>query len=93
MKHNILSPVLAVCLVLPVLFSSCSGDRAKISAEDQKIADENNTSEWLAYGGTHNERRFSPMEDIKSENVNDLGISSIASIFNGWFESFNISII
>ena len=41
---------------------------------DQAIADESRTAEWLAYGGAHNERRFSPITDINLKNVNDLKV-------------------
>ena len=58
---------------LPFLLS-CTSERQPGTAEDRAIADENNTSEWLAYGRTHNERRFSPLDDIKTSNVADLGV-------------------
>ncbi len=41
---------------------------------DGKIADEGNTSEWLAYGRTHCEQRFSPLDDIDVANVMDLQV-------------------
>jgi quinohemoprotein ethanol dehydrogenase len=40
--------------------------------EDQKIADETNTKDWLAYGRTHSEQRFSPLTDINVSTVNRL---------------------
>ncbi|MFN4147286.1 MAG: PQQ-dependent dehydrogenase, methanol/ethanol family [Runella sp.] len=43
-----------------------------ISSEDRKIADESNTSEWLAYGRTHSEQRFSPLTDIDTSTVTRL---------------------
>ena len=42
--------------------------------DDTAIADESNTSEWLAYGRTHSEQRFSPLTDINSGNVKNLGV-------------------
>ena len=56
------------------LLYSCTGEKKQVSENDLTIADENNTSEWLAYGGTHNERRFSPLDDIKNSNVSELGV-------------------
>jgi len=42
--------------------------------DDKAIADESNTSEWLAYGRTHSETRFSPLKDINMENVDQLKV-------------------
>ena len=33
------------------------------------IADEEQVSDWLAYGRTHNERRFSPLTDIDTDTI------------------------
>src|SRR5262245_48944928 len=44
------------------------------SVNDISIADESLTSDWLAYGRTHNERRFSPLTDINVETVSRLGV-------------------
>ena len=72
------------CGLLGLLFSfSLSGitgsksyfqttNSVQISHDDQAIADESNTSEWLAYGRTHSETRFSPLTDINKENVDQL---------------------
>jgi quinohemoprotein ethanol dehydrogenase len=53
------------------LFLSCE-KTSKINEEDIKIADETNTAEWLAYGRTHSEQRFSPITDIDSQSVLNL---------------------
>jgi quinohemoprotein ethanol dehydrogenase len=52
------------------IFSSCG----KQTSEDKKIADETNTSEWLAYGRTHSEQRFSPLKDIDTNTVSQLKV-------------------
>ena len=39
---------------------------------DQAMADESRTADWLAYGRTHNERRFSPLTDVNAANVSGL---------------------
>lgn len=41
-------------------------------SEDEKIADESNTADWLAYGRTHSEQRFSPVSDIDTNTVANL---------------------
>jgi quinohemoprotein ethanol dehydrogenase len=57
-------------LLITTLILSCN----QINEEDKKIADENNTAEWLAYGRTHSEQRFSPMTDINADNVSSLKV-------------------
>ena len=39
---------------------------------DKELSDESNTADWLAYGRTHSEQRFSPLKDINVENVSGL---------------------
>lgn len=47
---------------------------AKLAVDDSVLADEGLTSAWPAYGGTHYERRFSPLADINAENVGGLRV-------------------
>src|SRR6056297_2062484 len=47
---------------------------ARLAVTDAALADESNTSEWLAYGGTHYERRYSPLTDIDVGNVGELKV-------------------
>lgn len=39
---------------------------------DKELSDESNTADWLAYGRTHSEQRFSPLKDINVDNVSGL---------------------
>src|SRR5688572_26450551 len=43
-------------------------------SQDHLIADETNTSEWLAYGRTHSEQRFTPLMDIDTTTVSQLKV-------------------
>lgn len=45
---------------------------AERSITDKEINDESNTADWLAYGRTHSEQRFSPLKDINTDNVDQL---------------------
>lgn len=54
------------------LFVMCHTDRKTYSNEDHYLADESLTSSWPAYGRTHSEQRFSPLNDININNVNQL---------------------
>jgi len=42
--------------------------------DDAAIADESDGANWLAYGKTHSEKRYSPLDQISLETVKDLGI-------------------
>ena len=52
---------LYVCLLL---ISACDKDAEIVVYDDKALADEAQTANWLAYGRTHNERRFSPTDQI-----------------------------
>lgn len=53
---------------LSIIWASCHTPKT----EDEKIADEANTEEWLAYGRTHSEQRFSPLADINLSTIKHL---------------------
>ena len=62
------------CLIIFSFSISCENKYQSTEIDDEKIADESRTSDWLAYGRTHNERRFSPLEDINADNVSNLSV-------------------
>jgi quinohemoprotein ethanol dehydrogenase len=41
---------------------------------DAEIADESRTEDWLAYGRTHSEQRFSPLTDLSDDTISRLGV-------------------
>ncbi|MGK2926804.1 MAG: PQQ-dependent dehydrogenase, methanol/ethanol family [Lysobacterales bacterium] len=47
---------------------------AQLVVDDRVLADEGLTSAWPAYGGTHYERRFSPLTEINVESVGELQV-------------------
>ncbi|MEQ8860515.1 MAG: PQQ-dependent dehydrogenase, methanol/ethanol family [Pseudomonadales bacterium] len=55
--------------ILPLLLCVAGADADVRSIDDAAIADESNTSEWLAYGRTHSEQRFSPLDQIHTGSV------------------------
>lgn len=61
-------------LLLLVVHSSCQVKKDNLNKFDRAIADENNTEDWLAYGRTHNERRFSPLTTIDTNAVSVLKV-------------------
>ncbi|MEQ1585806.1 MAG: PQQ-dependent dehydrogenase, methanol/ethanol family [Cyclobacteriaceae bacterium] len=67
----------AVIITLTVganIFYSCQTTKDSLLAEDQEIADESQTENWLAYGRTHNERRFSPLKNINTTTIGNLKV-------------------
>jgi len=61
--------------LLSVMFmASCQQPKDALLADDAAIADESQTENWLAYGRTHNERRFSPLQQINESNVANLKV-------------------
>ena len=42
--------------------------------DDKAIADESQTADWMSYGRTSSERRFSPLADVNVSNVADLKV-------------------
>ena len=58
-------------LVFVILITACLGCS---QSQDDLIADETNTAEWLAYGRTHSEQRFSPLDDIDTTTVSQLKV-------------------
>lgn len=57
-----------------ILLTACTNKEWSKEYGDVDIADEKQTENWLAYGRTHNERRFSPATDINAGNVADLKV-------------------
>lgn len=93
MKSIPISQLLSVSIFLFVF--SCTSEKKEVTINDKAIADESITSDWLAYGRTHSERRFSPIEDISESNVanlkvdwfidlpNDVGLVSTPLVVDG----------
>ncbi len=71
MKKLFPSASLCICLLL---VSACEKAPDGIVYDDAALANESQTGEWLAYGRTHNERRFSPSDQINTGNVAKLKV-------------------
>src|SRR5690606_23454028 len=50
-----------------------SGPAANVTAE-RLVAADNEPAQWMSYGGTYSEQRFSKLEQINTGNVNTLGL-------------------
>jgi len=82
-------------IIYILIFISCEKKVSYNEIDDEAIADESRTEDWLAYGRTHSERRFSPLKDINDDNVeglkvdwfldlpNDIGLVSTPLVVDG----------
>ena len=49
--------------------------RAETVVDDQALGDESQGTNWLSYGRTYSEQRFSPLKQIDTTNVGKLGLA------------------
>jgi quinohemoprotein ethanol dehydrogenase len=83
MRHSIakLRPALSCALVLSLALAACakSGDDGAATkastADNALLATANNGDDWPSYGGTWDERHFSPLAEINDKNVGQLGLA------------------
>ena len=74
----IASIVLPLCVFIgPAAAATAQVDAARLEHADQDPAD------WLIYGGTYGEQRFSPLARITADNANQLGLA--------WYADFDIN--
>ncbi len=62
----------AQLLVVAALMLPAPLQAADRNITDKELSDEANTTDWLAYGRTHSEQRFSPLKDINVDNIGKL---------------------
>ncbi|MGH1405663.1 MAG: PQQ-dependent dehydrogenase, methanol/ethanol family [Rhodomicrobiaceae bacterium] len=64
--------LLGQLLVAASLFAVAPLHASDRNITDTELLDESNTADWLAYGRTHSEQRFSPLKDINLSNISKL---------------------
>jgi quinohemoprotein ethanol dehydrogenase len=64
-----------LCTAFAALTLACSAAHAVGRIDDAALEDESNTADWLAYGRTQSEQRFSPLTAINATNVATLGVA------------------
>ena len=60
--------------VTPASSSSAESEFGRIDQERLNNAS-NEPEQWLTYGGTYNEQRYSGLDQINTENIGELGLS------------------
>lgn len=71
-RHSSRTKLFAPLLVAAALISPAPLQASDRNITDKELSDEANTADWLAYGRTHSEQRFSPLKDINTDNVSKL---------------------
>jgi quinohemoprotein ethanol dehydrogenase len=62
----------AVCFCLAF---AAAAARAETVVDDRSLGDESQGANWLSYGRTYSEQRFSPLSQIDTSNVGKLGLA------------------
>lgn len=60
---------------LGALFTLLSVSAQAIEVDNALLADESDGAQWPAFGRTFSERRYSPLDEINTGNVNRLGLA------------------
>jgi quinohemoprotein ethanol dehydrogenase len=64
-----------VLFVFLVSLAACVAEPEAPVIDDAALADVSQTDDWLAFGRTYDEQRFSPLTQISDETVGDLGVA------------------
>ena len=67
-------PSVLVVTGIAAILPACAGDRFQTFVDDAALADEAESEDWLAYGRTYSEQRFSPLTRIDQTNVSSLTV-------------------
>jgi len=70
--------VFALCALSFSLAASAA--RAETVVDDRSLGDESQGANWLSYGRTYSEQRFSPLSQIDTSNVSKLGLAWVLDL-------------
>lgn len=63
-----------------ILVSAMASTSAQTVVNDESLSDESDTRNWLSYGRTYSEQRYSPMTAINTESVKRLGVDWVLEL-------------
>jgi quinohemoprotein ethanol dehydrogenase len=72
--HCVLCALGLISTALPGAILAAAPETSTTTINDAALADESNTSDWLAYGRTYSEQRYSPLTQINDESVSKLAV-------------------
>jgi len=71
---------LILWLLASVLLGGAGSTMAGTIVNDESLANEADTDNWLAYGRTYSEQRYSPLTEINTESVSRLGLDWVMEL-------------
>ena len=69
-------------LSVALAFISITGVNAETIVNDESLSNEADTTNWLSYGRTYSEQRFSPLTSIDTDSVKRLGVDWVLDLPN-----------
>jgi quinohemoprotein ethanol dehydrogenase len=69
MRRSTIAPVILLCL------AACVAEPEAPVIDDAALADASQTDDWLAFGRTFDEQRFSPLTQVNNQTIGDLGVA------------------
>ena len=66
---------LVACAVFPLLLLLCSGGRAAPVGDSELRSADRDAGNWLMYGRTYDDHRFSPLNQINEQSIGGLGLA------------------
>ncbi len=69
-----LMPVIGLLLLAAACSPPEAARQTDTTVDDAAMSDESQGENWLAFGRTYSEQRYSPLEQINDSNVTDLGV-------------------
>ena len=85
--------LLGLSLLLPIAFAACQKADKPVAADPlanpaavtaERLLDAGKSTQWLTYGGSYSEQRFSPLKRIDTTNVGQLGLA--------WFADYDTNL-
>lgn len=73
MKSKAQSYASAITLIAICCLTACTRDAGTV-VDDAALADQSQGDNWLAYGRTYSEQRYSPLSEITDANVSELSV-------------------
>jgi quinohemoprotein ethanol dehydrogenase len=70
MRLKLRFAAVAICMIL-----TARPTAAQTVVDDQALGDDSQGANWLSYGRTYSEQRFSPLAQIDTKNVGKLGLA------------------
>jgi quinohemoprotein ethanol dehydrogenase len=76
MRHNFSRRMVLACAAVWIAsFAGCSHKQESVVDDAALRAADGDTADWMTYGRTYSEQRFSPLKTIDEQSVSKLGLA------------------